>query len=308
MAAHSSGALDRPLPYPAELSVSWARDDALVLGTFQRSASLATHDGGGPYDEPAGSGFLVLRRGSGGPEVMVGPKTTHVALSLAHPGALTPCDERRIVNRSVRPLLRALTKTGTLAHFFGRDWVSVAHRPAAWVGFAHDATSRRTLFEAFIAVSTPFAPSPRTSFLGKVPATLESASGRLADPERLANAIVEAFIEAYDLERVDVAALPEAESLPADARENDPPWAATKEEAIGWVGAGPDVHGVFRVGGDLLVSRDALARLELRAANAREDELGPIVDETVGAPGVALDGVRSLISLRDVIAEARARR
>ena len=321
IAAHSRSALDRPLAHPGELWIALARDEGLLLGAFQRAA-------GAPSIAPRS------RRGSGGPEVRVGPDTLHVALALASPGALTPCDERRIVNRAVRPLLRALTRVGALAHFFGRDWISVRHRPAGWVGFAHDATTRRTLFEAFIALRTPFHLGPRASFLGKTPGTLEEIVGQAIQPERLVGAIVDAYVAAWAVEPVDTspreppsAEREQADDLGSGARKaaaaapfgegehandlapdwGDPPWAATVEEAIGTLGAGPDALGVFRIGGDLLVSRDALARLEARSPHVPDDALGALVDETLGAPGVALDGVRSLTSVRDVIAQGRAR-
>ncbi len=296
LALHSRAALDRPLGQPGELWTAVVRDEAILLGAFQRGAAMPP-------------GVPLERRGSGGPEVRIGPGTVHVALALTHPGALTACDEKRIVNRSVRPLLRALTRTGNLAHFFGRDWVSVHHRPAAWVGFAHDAKSRRTLFEAFVAVRTPFHVdriAERASFLGKVPGTLESIAETPIEPGHLVDAIVAAYISAWALEAQEVAipdSTGEAEDLHAD-----PPWSATCEEAIGTLGAGPDARGVFRVGGDLLVSRDALERLEARVAETPDDGLGRVIDETLSAPGVALDGVRSLASLRDVILRARSQR
>jgi hypothetical protein len=93
----------------------------------------------------------------------------------------------------------------------------------------------------------------------------------------------------------------EAEDLRAD-----PPWRATCEEAIGTLGAGPDARGVFRVGGDLLVSRDALARLEARVAESAHEDLAHVVDDTLAAPGVALDGVRSLQSVRALLERACA--
>jgi hypothetical protein len=299
LASHSRGALDRPLAEPVELWVAVARDEAILLGAFQRGAGM-------PPDWP------LLRRGSGGPEVRVGPGTVHVALALAHPAALTRgADEKRIVNRAVRPLLRALAKTGTLAHFFGRDWISVAHRPVAWVGFAHDSTSRRTLFEAFVGVRTPFALGPRASFLGKPVATLESLRESPIESlesyaERLSGAIVDAYVagvgEARELAPAD---LPADASSSADDPRADAPWAATCEEAIGLVGAGPDARGVLRVGGDLLVSRDAVARLEERLRDAAPANVPGVVDETLAAPGVALDGVKSLTSIADVVARAR---
>jgi hypothetical protein len=284
VAAHSRAALDRPLAHAGELWIATVADEARILGAFQRAYpdALPQH-----------------RRGSGGPEVRVAPGTVHVALSMAHPGALTPCDEKRIVNRAVRPLLRALSRVGALAHYFGRDWVSVQHRPAAWVGFAHDATTRRTLFEAFVAVRTPFA-GDRASFLGKRPATLEELG--VSDPLRLVETVAQAYPAAWNVEAIEAPAPVTAGSEPLAP---EAPWAATTDEAIGPVGAGADAVGIFRVGGDLLVSRDALARLEARVAAAPTDDLARIVDEVLAAPGVAIDGVRSLQSLRDVIARAR---
>lgn len=260
LAAHSRASLDRPLRAPAELMVAIASDEALVLGAFQRGA-------GRPDTAP------LVRRGSGGPEVAVAPGALHVLLALESPAALVPCDERRIVNRAVRPLLRALTRVGHLAHYFGRDRVVVAHAPVGWVGFAHDAASRRTAFEALVDVREP----------------------------RLADAIVEAY--ARDREPVNLDA-PSPGAVEADDPRADPPWTATRDEAIGEIGAGRDAQGRFRVGGDLLVSRDALARLEGAAPGA--PDVGRLVDETLATPGVALEGVRSLATIRDVIEDALA--
>jgi hypothetical protein len=291
IAAHSRAALDRPLRHAAELWVAVASDDARVLGAYQRGAGMT--------DE-----LPLVRRGSGGPDVLVGPGTVHVALALSAPDALEPCDEKRIVNRAVRPLLRALTKTARLAHYFGRDWVSVMHRPAAWVGFAHDGTTGRALFEAFVALRVPFAATDRTSFLGKPQGTLEEIAGRSLDAPAVADAIADAYVARHG-GAVEIAVqAPEGDATPDDPRA-DPPWAATIQEAIGVVGAGPDAHGKMRVGGDLLVSRDALARLEARLADASDDDVGRIVDETLAAPGVAIEGVRSLASVQDVVLRAR---
>jgi hypothetical protein len=290
LAAASRAALDRPMRRSAELTVAVVTDDALVLGAFQRGAGLV----------PAGVGVPLVRRGSGGPEVRVGPGTLYVGLALEHPASLLACDEKRIVNRHVRPLLRALTRTGSLAHYFGRDWISVAHRPAGWTGFGHDATTRRTLFEAFVAVRTPFAWTDRASFLGRAPGTLEAIAGRTVDPDVLMRAVVEAYgrdVASDELPWVDG---PVERDVTAD-----PPWAATVEEAIGTIGAGTDAGGAFRVGGDLLVSRDALAALEARLAVAPDADVPAAVDETLAARGVALDGVRTLASVRDVILRAR---
>jgi hypothetical protein len=281
MAAASHGDLDRELEAQAELRISIARDEGVIVGAFDRRPKVP-------------SSVTVVRRGSGGPPVQVGAGTVHVVLSLAHPAALGACDEKRILNRHVRPLLRALTSVlKAQAHYFGRDWVSVAHRPVAWVGFAHDSTTRRTLLEAFVAVRMPFALTQRASFLGHPQATLEELSGHALDLERLTDAIA----LAYGLSPLDA---PAAGPAPVpDAL----PWTATREEAIGIVAAGRDSRGIFRVGGELLVSRDAIARLEAKLASPIDD-IGRAVDETLAARGVALEGVRSLGSIRDAIVEA----
>jgi hypothetical protein len=291
IAAHSRAALDRPLSGAAELWVAVARDAALVLGAYQRGIGFP-------------DALPLLRRASGGPEVAVGPGNVYVALSLRTPDALEPCAESRIVNRSVRPLLRALTKTAGLANYFGRDWVSVKHRPAAWVGFAHDGTSGRTLFEAFVSVKVPFTTPGRPSLRDKVPGTLEEIAGRPIDASTVADAIADAYLAGHEAEQEVLGAREDLETSLDDLRV-DPPWAATSDEAIGTIGAGPDARGTFRIGGDLLVSRDALARLESRVAAAPDEEVGRIVDETLAGPRVAIEGVRSLASVRDVILKAR---
>lgn len=267
LATHSRESLDRPLRTPAELMVATASDEALVLGAFQRGVGM-------PEDAP------LVRRGSGGPEVRVAPGALHLLLAMESPAALVPCDERRIVNRAVRPLLRALTRVGRLAHYFGRDRVVVAHQPVGWVGFAHDAASGRTTFEAIVDASDP----------------------------RLVEAVIDAYARERDPVALDVPGVPAAH---ADDLRADPPWTATRLEAIGTIGAGRDARGRFRVGGDLLVSRDALARLEAAVAvsslaGGAAADLGRLVDETLAAPGVALDGVRSLTTIRDVIQDALA--
>src|SRR5262249_31792393 len=152
--------------------------------------------------------------------------------------------------------------------------------------------------------STPFHVADRPSFLGKAPGTLAEIVGKAIEPQRLVDAIVDAYVASWGVAPVDAVPLPS----PAEDRQpaDDLPGAATVEEAMGVLGAGPDARGAFRVGGDLLVSRDALARLEAAAPQVPEEGLGALVDETLAAPGVALDGVRSLESLRDVIARARA--
>lgn len=290
LAAASCAALDRPLLDEAELWIARPCEEAITLGAFGRA--------------PAGDAKLLVRRGSGGPAVRVGEGTLWVALLLSRVDALVACDESRIVNRYVRPLLRALGKQGALAHFFGRDWISVKHRPAAWTGFAHDRASGRAVFEAFVACDTPFDVGPRASFLGKEPGTLASIVGGPVDLTRLADAVVASYADAYGRAAIDRGEVPDDGPASEDVR-LDPPWAATVDEVIGVVGAGPDARGRFRVGGDLLASRDAIGALEASLEGSKED-VAALVDAALAAPHVALDGVRSLESIARVVLAARA--
>jgi hypothetical protein len=284
----SRTSLDRPLAGGVELMVAEVRGKAVVRGAFQRGEGV--------------------RRGSGGPEVLVDTGSVWIALALASPGELTPCPAARIVNRYVRPLLRALTKLGAPAHYFGRDWVSVLHRPAAFVGFAHDASSGRALFEGIVAVDAPFATRARASFQGKEPGTLASILGRTLEPSHLVDGVVASYAKAFGREPEDAAPVLDG-ALDEDDGGSDPPWAACHDEPIGPVCAGVDRAGVLRVGGDLMVSRDAVAALEARLAalplSASRDEIARAIDATLAAPGVALDGVRSLRSIEEVVARAR---
>ncbi|MCW5833524.1 MAG: hypothetical protein KIS78_14065, partial [Labilithrix sp.] len=72
--------------------------------------------------------------------------------------------------------------------------------------------------------------------------------------------------------------------------------------------AGRDVDGRLRVGGELMASRDALARLEDLVASlppdAGEDDVGRAVDEALTTRGAVTFGVRSLASVRDAILDA----
>jgi len=128
----------------AELILATPRDEAILLGAFQRSTEVRT-------------GQPLYRRGSGGAAVQLGPGSVWLRLALSRVDALVSCTPEKLINRYVRPLLRALSKCGPPASHFGRDWISADHRPIAMVSFAHEARTGRASFESVIAVTTPFA-------------------------------------------------------------------------------------------------------------------------------------------------------
>ena len=250
------------------LTIGYPPAPAWLLGAFQRTSEI-------PDDAPR------LKRASGGGAVRIGPGTLWLQLELDLDLGSLPAD--KLLNRQVRPLLKALTRvTSKPAHYFGRDWVALAHRPVAFVGFAHSAEQNRGVFEAIVAVDAPLAPRP--SFRDKSPVALE------ADP----TALLDAVVEAYGVETV--------REVPAAADiADEPAWAATLDEALGTIAAGPDASGRMRVGGELMASSDAVARLEAALAAGAGLE-GAINDAFRGA---TIFGAR-LESIRDVIVEARA--
>lgn len=292
LAAFSQAALDDPCDAP-RLVVAWPTTEGVLLGAFQRTE-----------DAPPHLAHLPLwRRGSGGASARVGPGVLYVGLSLPHPGALMPATCDQILNRAVRPILRALTRVAAPTHYFGRDWLSAGKRPVGLIAFGHDAGTQRTLVEAFVSVASHALPdTARASYGERVPATFAELRGERGevDPARVEAALAEAF-------ELPVNA-PSATGGPARV-EHAPAWSARVDEAIGPIFASKDEHLRVRLGGELMASRDRVAWLEARVNEARGADL--VDDATVGAwvdeafrppsPAVALFGVRSLGSIRDVL-------
>lgn len=283
LAVFSANALASPVARP-ELFVAGFTGEAVWLGAFQRSgdvpAAWAEHE--------------AHLRGSGGGAVRVGPGRLYAALRLPSPGALVPATEAQILNRAVRPVLRALTKAGVLTHYFGRDALVAKGRPVAHVSFAHEAGTGKTLVEAVIAVSEGALDATRSAYEGKAPATLEALRGAPIELERVASLLA----EAYGLE---------AEVPPVAGATKPPcavPWAARVDEAIGPIFAGRDASGRLQVGGELMASSDRVAWLEDHVQNTTIDGLDALVDEAFTAPRAALFGVRRLGSLREALAAA----
>ena len=166
----------------------------------------------------------LRRRASGGAVVRVGPD----AVWFQEP--FRGVEPDKILNRTVRPLLAWLTKkTSRPVRYFGRDWIAVEGRPVGIVAFSYEAKTDRGLFEAFVSARALVTVGARPSYRGKEPATLG------VDPAALVDGRAE--FETFDVD-------------------DDPPWEATAEDAIGLVGAGRDRQGVLRVGGELMASRD----------------------------------------------------
>lgn len=271
----------------AAYSRAWRRRAGLELVVRVPSATATVV---GAFERITAEG--ELRRGSGGGRAEVGPGSVWVSLTLPNAHVLVPDGTpENLLNRYVRPLLRALGRVaGKPASYFGRDWVSVGHRPVALVAFAHEMATGRCLFEAVVGVTAPFARTPRASFRDRPVAALADVATATVIPAAVADAIAEAYgVAALG------AALPDAAPEPVE-----PPWAATCEEAIGTLGAGPDAAGRMRLGGELMASVDAVERLE--AGYETAGDLDALVDDALD--GAVIFGVRERAAIRDVLARA----
>lgn len=270
----SLSATTRAIEGDAEIETRVLEKDEVVLGAFQRACEVKT-------DLP------ISRRASGGAAVRCGPGTVHVVVAVPAPEA-----PNKILNRLVRPLLKAVTKQSIVTSYFGRDWISAAHRPVGYVCFAHHSKTERTVFEAFVATKTPFALGPRASFQGKDPTEVA------IDPAKLVEGIIAAYARAWmlDVERKPIDDAPVLPSL------DEPEWLAKVDEAIG-----PVYADRTHLGGELMASSDAMERLHerLRTTSDDFDAIGEAIDAELKNEAVAMEGVRQLRSLQIAVAKAR---
>jgi len=295
---------DLPPPSSASLWLAPVLRAELSLGAFQRAASAVK-----------APPCPVTRRLSGGPTLFLAPGALHLALFLPSPSSLVPdADVPRLLNRHLRPLLRALRRLGLPAMYPGRDWIAVAHRPAVWVGFAHHGASDACCVEAFLPLDQPFsvppshdASAPHRSeppWLGKAPASLRELSPQPLELAALQEAVADAY--AADLGVPLEPGRFEAERLRPEARDQRPPWAALRQEVIGLVGAAGPPEAAL--GGEFFASEDLIAAVNRKLAGlprgASRGQLQEALAAAVEETGGAVEGVRSSASLLDALEEA----
>jgi hypothetical protein len=236
----------------------------------------------------------VVRRLGGGSAVQVGPGIVRVAFRFPMDGRIAP-DAERIVNRAVRPILRALRRCTPLAHYFGRDVVSVKvagqRRDVGVVGFGHDATAGTAVLEVFLALTA----KPRPDL---VP---------LADlvPGLTAAALCERLAHELAAEGVSCSPLVPLAAVDADA---EPSWEVVAHTPFARVGASADPP---RIGGDFFVSSDWLrqlhARLDALPAGSSTTAIEASFDEGL-RDGQVLVGVAQPRDLAAPLLEALSRR
>ena len=289
IATRSWNVLTAPREHLATLTVATvaAGQGAVLLGRFQRLGDALDF-----HPDAA-----RLRRASGGTHLWLAEGSVHVLLALASPDALVACTPASLVNRHVRPVLRAIGGA-----YFGRDWIAGARAgeggsarvPIGFAGFAHQASTGRSALEVVLPASAGWCDPARASHRGLTPAHLD-------EPARHVEATVAAYEAAFgaaDRVRSDGAGLGDEAPLV------DPtPWAVSAAEAMGPVRAGRDAGGVLQLGGELFASVDRLEPLGA-LVDADPAAAGALVDAAFTAGGVIV-GVNDLARLRDVLLEAR---
>lgn len=276
------------------LASSAAPQIAVVTATLSGAGILR-----GAFEAHSGPG-PAYRRASGGRSVKLGPGCMYVALALPRPSELgADIHGANLLNRLLRPLLRALTGEGALTHYFGRDWIAVAKRPGGTVAFAHERGSGRTVIEAFLGISQSVAlTATHPSYLGKLPDSIERLAGRPLQEERLAERIAHAYAVTYGFEWT-AAEWPAAEAAELAP---EPAWQATAEEPIGLLGARRDADGTLRLGGELMISRDVLAGLTSWLDTATsEADIDEALATCLSGADVALFGLRDLSAIKRLV-------
>ncbi|MBI5512482.1 MAG: hypothetical protein HY909_01865 [Deltaproteobacteria bacterium] len=263
------------------LASSVVRGPAAVLGALQRAPRVLA---------PArceAAGVAMYRRETTGTAVYLGGRALVWTLALPAVTALAPdATMATALNRNVRGFLQGLTRVGALAHYFGREWVSVGHRPAAVLGL--DATPEgAVLLELWAGWDEPVAlPDALVTdderavdrWRGKTPRALEGACGGRS-PEAVGAAVATAVAARAGLTPTDEPAPERALRAvqPIDfTKEIGGVWRALRVP-IGWVEVGATEGGARALRGDVLTARWALEALARSGAVA---------------PGAPLEGAR----------------
>ena len=143
------------------IQLATLRGQALGVGRYQPLTRLLATAGGEP--DPTQSPTNLVRRWTGGHATAYGDGILSVSLIVPGPSAWLPAGENipaeKLLNRHVRGLLRAFSALGAPAFYPGRDCVTVAARPVAYVSCERDAAGV-CLVQAIVGLSRPYSLEP----------------------------------------------------------------------------------------------------------------------------------------------------
>jgi hypothetical protein len=265
VAAASLALLHEPLVGAAHMQIARIDRGACFFGQFDRA--------------PTPAALPTYRRGTGGVTFVTEEDALYIGIALEHPAALVAASANQVLNRMVRPLLKALTRcTGKRTAYFGRDHVSAERANVGWVAMGHVVATGRATFEGFLP-----------------PIANVSAS-------ELAAEVARAYAAAHPA--LAIAAMTPGGTAAAPMTVDEPTWSATEDEAIGTIGILRDHHGRRRLGGTLMASEDRMHALnEAIQAPMQAQECAEFLD-SLFAPPAMLFGVRSLESILRLVRSA----
>ncbi|WP_437735564.1 lipoyl protein ligase domain-containing protein [Sorangium sp. So ce1335] len=265
------------------IAASLVEGPAVVLGAAQRAGRVVD------LAACAARGAPVLRRSTTGTAAFLGGRGVVWTLALPHVAALAAdATARTLLNRNVRGFLKGLARAGAPAHYGGREWISVQHRPAALLG-VDVAKDGAVLLEVLAGFDAPpaipaelAAPDERAvdRWLGKAPAALAEVVPARGSPEALAGAVVEAVALRAGLPLSDGGGPPElaVERFQPITAPDDPAPAGAgpvvlARVPIGWIEAAAVGEAPARawLGGDALTARWLLDALGGGAAQGALD-------------------------------------
>lgn len=286
------------------------RGPTIALGARQRASRVLDREACALAEIP------LARRATSGVHLSIGPSGAAV-LALALPSIDALVDDARastVLNRNVRGWLAAITRHGAIAHYFGREWLSIGKRPAGVL--ALDATEDgAVLIELWIgqreslALATELASDHERAldrWLGKSPSCWTESTGRAPLSLAQLDAVQSLALERYGrassvIERVAF------EPLTVDEPDERWAWIAPVPCAIGAVDAARIDEQTRWIGGDLLAGARAWAQLDRAAREERDarrssiarclrDELVLGVDAAaIEAAGGALDELAKVV-------------
>jgi len=311
------------------IQLAMLRGEALALGRYQQLAAPP----GEP--DPTRSPTNLVRRWTGGHATAYGDGILSVSLILPGPSAWLPAAEKipaeKLLNRYVRGLLRAFSSLGAPAFYPGRDCVTVAARPVAYVSCERDAMGV-CLVQAIVGLSRPYSVEKSTRPLPEGEASALPTSladllrGSAGLEERLGEALLSAYAARHGLS-LDASPPSELESQAVSEREARLRAHGPKEDPVAeMVGSGlfatpMGALEVFvaleqsrtlrrvRIFGDFIADSAGVAELEeaLRMRPADWHSVDGAVERVLGRPEHFSFGLRERQTVTHAVLEAARR-
>jgi len=194
-------------------AVSVVHGPAVILGAMQRTGRVVN------LQACADASVPVLRRATTGTAAWIGGAGIIMALALPHVATIKEdATAQTVLNRNVRPFLQAFSQAGAMAHYFGREWISIRKQPTALLGFDISREGGVLVevlvgFDESIALPTTLTTDDERAvdrFPGKTPTSLREVlpDARIATwPDRFNTAFLEGVARQTSIE-TDEPALP----------------------------------------------------------------------------------------------------